>query len=159
MRVTQHRMLKVALALGARVAVAAGLLVAESSFAAGPVVPPAEAVLAGGAPAARTLRYTEVAPGLLARSLFATTKAGPVAVEIVDLLVGPGQSVRLPAAQFAGLLAIEAGAPLLSVDGKSAAIEPGRLLGIDQGRSLTIDNRREKRAVFARLIKLQAQGN
>lgn len=116
-------------------------------------------MIAGGAPTARTLQYVQVSPGLLARSVFATTQAGPVAVEIVDFLVGPGKSVRLPAAQFAGLLAIEAGAPLLSVDGKFAATEPGRLLGIDQGRSLTIDNRRQQRAVFARLIELKAQGN
>jgi hypothetical protein len=155
----QHRMPKALAGLALLVCTAiGGVLVADNTRAAGPV-PPAEAVIASGAPAARTLRYAEVAPGLLERSLFATTEAGPLAIEIVDILVGPGQSVQLPAAQFAVLLEIEAGAPVLSVDGKSAAVEPGRLLGVDQGRSLTIDNRRENRAVFARLIKLQAQGN
>jgi hypothetical protein len=135
------------------------------------VQPPAEAVIVGRTPAvpptetpatvapASRLDYAQIAPGLLARSLFTTKEAGPLTVEIVDILVAPGTSAQLPAAQFAALLEIEAGAPLLALDGKPVALDSGKLLGIDQGRSLTIDNRQERRAAVARLIKLQAPGN
>jgi hypothetical protein len=130
-----------------------GTLAAES------VVPPAETVIPSGVPPASMLQYAEVAPGLLERSVFETTKAGPLAIAIVDILVGPGQSAQISTAQFAALVEIQVGAPQLSVDGKSAAAEPGRPIGIDQGHDLTIDNRQAQRGVVARLIKLQAPGN
>src|SRR5712664_2475727 len=79
--------------------------------------PPAEAG-ASAVVAVRNLAYQEIAPGLLARTVFATTAAGPIAVEIIDILVGPGQNVQLPAGS-AALLDIQAGAPALSVAGKS----------------------------------------
>jgi hypothetical protein len=139
--------------VGADIFSRGGTLAAES------VVPPAEAVIPGVALPVPRLQYAEVQPGLLERLLFESTKAGPLTIAITDLLVGPGRSVQISAVKFAALVEIEAGAPQLSVDGKSAAPEPGRLVGIDQGHSLTIDNRQAQRAVVARLIKLQAQGN
>lgn len=133
------------------------LIGAASTLGAGSVVPPAEAVIPGAALPAPRLQYAEVAPGLLERSLFETTKAGPVAISIIDMLVSPGRSVQISADEFAALVEIEAGAPQLRVDGAAAVVEPGRLVGIGQGHSLTIDNREAQRAVVARLIKLQAQ--
>jgi len=140
------------------ISIGAEFLAADRSRA-DPPVPPAEAVIISGARPAPTLQYTEMAPGLLARSVFATRDVGPFGIEILDILVGPGQNVQIPAAQFAALLEVKAGAPAISVDGKSAATEPGQLLGVDQGRSLAIDNRQGERAVVARLIKVQAPKN
>ena len=131
----------------------------EGALAAESVVPPAEAVIPGAALPTPRLQYREVAPGLLERSLFETTKAGPLAIAIIDVLVGPGQTAQISTTQSAALVEIEAGAPEISVDGKPAAAEPGRLVGIDQGHSLTIDNRQAQRAVVARLIRLRTQGN
>jgi hypothetical protein len=149
----------VALFLLPWVLIGADLLAASITLAAESVAPPAEAVIPEAALPAPRLQYAEVEPGLLERSLFETTKAGPLAIAIIDILVGPGKSVQISAAQFAALIEIEAGAPNLSVDGKPAAGEPGRLVGVDQGHSLTIDNRQAQRPVVARLIKLRAQGN
>lgn len=141
------------------VLICAYIFAASSTIAADSVVPPAEAVIPGGALPVPRLQYSEVQPGLLERLLFETTKAGPLAIAITDFLVGPGRSVQIQAAPFAALIEIEAGAPQLSVDGKSVVAEPGRLVGINQGESLTIDNRLEQRAVVARMTKLTAQGN
>jgi hypothetical protein len=173
----QQRMRRalVALLLSASTLVGADMFAAGSVRAAGPA-PPAAAVIPGGGPPAPfaapaetatdtqpaskpQLQYTEVTPGLLERSVYETTSAGPLPIAIEDILVAPGASVEIPATQFAALLEIEAGAPQLSVDGKSATAEPGKLVSIDQGHSLTIDNRQEQRGVVARLIKVQTQGN
>jgi hypothetical protein len=156
--------------------IGADMFSAGIACAAGPAAPPAAAVIPkGGPPApfaapaetpttkpvspAPKLQYTEVTPGLLERSVFETTSAGPLAIAVDDILVAPGESVEVPATQFAALIEIEAGAPQLSIDGKSATAEPGRLVSIDQGHSLTIDNRQQQRGAVARLIKIQAQGN
>ena len=140
-----------------------GTLVASAANAAG-TAPPAEASAGGisaGTGAAipqRTLAYEPIAPGMLARTLFATTQTGPITVEMVDILVGPGQTAQLPAMQFAALLDIEAGTALLSLDGKAVAAKLGSVISVNQGQSIGVDNRRGGRAFVARLIKLSAAG-
>lgn len=164
---SQHRKLKLAtLSLLSCTVIGARFVAAQTAIA---PVPPAKSVIVG-APAlaapstpptvgAATLKlaYAEISPGLLARSVFATKEASPFAVEFVDILVGPKQSVTLEAADFAELLEIEVGAPALSVDGKSVDLPAMRVVGIDQGRRITINNR-EERAVVARLIQVRKPG-
>ena len=144
--------------------------VGSGGFAAEPAPPAAAAIPSGGPPTpfaapaetpiavqrAPALQYTEVTPGLLERSVYQATAAG---VTIDDILVAPGESVQIAADQFAALLEIKAGAPQVSVDGKSVTTEPGKLVGIDQGHTLTIDNRQAQRGIVARLFKIRAQGN
>src|SRR5712691_7724987 len=125
-----------------------GTLVASAANAAG----------TGAAIPQRTLAYEPIAPGMLARTLFATTQTGPITVEMVDILVGPGQTAQLPAMQFAALLDIEAGTALLSLDGKAVAAKLGSVISVNQGQSIGVDNRRGGRAFVARLIKLSAAG-
>jgi hypothetical protein len=156
--------------------IGADMFSAGVACAAGGAAPPAAAVIPKGGPPppfaaptetpttspaspASKLQYTAVIPGLLERSVYETTSAGALALAIDDILVAPGESVEVPATQFAALIEIEAGTPQLSIDGKSATAEPGRLVSIDQGHSLTIDNRQQQRGVVARLIKVQARGN
>jgi hypothetical protein len=174
----QQRMLRASVAfllsvwalIGADIMVSAGI--ARAAGAAPPaaaVIPkggppahfaaPAETPAASPASPAPKQQYTAVTPGLLERAVFEAIGAGPLAIAVDDILVAPGESVEVPATQFAALIEIEAGAPQLSIDGKSVTAEPGRLVGIDQGHSLTIDNRQQQRGVVARLIKVKAQGN
>jgi hypothetical protein len=153
----------VLLLLSASTVVGASLAAAQSSLA---PVPPAKSVIVAGTPAAAAstpttgpaptprLAYKEVSPGLLARSVFATKDAGPIEVEFVDILVGPKQSVKLAAIDSAELLEIEVGAPSLTADGAALALPPGRVVSIDQGHSIAIENRAD-RALVARLIKLK----
>jgi hypothetical protein len=101
-------------------------------------------------------RYQPLVPGLLARTLFTTSATAPVAVDLVDILIGPGQSARLSANAFAALIDIEAGAALLSVDGKPVTAKPGTSIAIAQGQTINIDNRQGRRTFLARLVKLSA---
>ena len=174
----QQRMLRASVAfllsvwalIGADIVVSAGIACAAGAAPpaaavipkGGPPAPfaaPAETPAASPASPAPKQQYTAVTPGLLERAVFEAIGAGPLAIAVDDILVAPGESVEVPATQFAALIEIEAGAPQLSIDGKSVTAEPGRLLSIDQGHSLTIDNRQQQRGVVARLIKVKAQGN
>jgi hypothetical protein len=165
---SQHRTLNsVLLVLSACALTGASLVAAQTTPA---PVPPAKSVIVGASAAATTkaaaptagaapapkLAYSEVSPGLLARTVFATKDAGLFEVEFVDILVGPKQSVKLMA-ESAALLEVETGTPALSVDGVAVALGSTHFVGIDQGRTITIDNR-EERAVVARLIKLKGPG-
>jgi hypothetical protein len=166
---SQHRTLNSVLLVLSCTLTGASFVAAQSALA---PVPPAKSVLLGASPTAAAspatptagvapppkLAYTEVSPGLLARTVFSTKDAAPFEVEFVDILVGPKQSVKLAAAEFAELLEIETGAPSLSVDGVPVASQSTRFVGIDQGRTITIDNR-DARAVVARLIKVKGPGN
>jgi hypothetical protein len=99
--------------------------------------------------------YEVIAPGLLARTLFTTAATEPLGIAFVDILVGPGQSARLPAAGFAALVDIEAGNALLSLDGQSVTVRPGTAIEVAQGKVIEIDNQREERPFLARLIELK----
>jgi len=105
-----------------------------------------------------TSGYQLIATGLLARTLFATANAGPISVEMLDLLVGPGQIARLPNGPFAALLDVEAGSAVLLLGGERVATETGSAISIAQGQTIVIDNRRGHRNFLARLIKLSAKG-
>jgi hypothetical protein len=131
----------------------------KHGFAAAPPIeasPGKSAAGAGGAGAVEPLSYEVIAPGLLARTLFATTATDPLGVAFVDILVGPGQITQLPAAGFAALVDIEAGNALLSVDGRSVTARPGTAIAVAQGQVIEIDNQREERPFLARLIELKA---
>lgn len=121
--------------------------------------PPIETAPIDAPPVAQAQNYRQAAPGLLTRTRFSTSQAGPIAVEIVDILVGPGQAAKIPRTGFAGLLEVQAGSPGLLVDGKTQAATPGSVVGINEGQSVEIDNTREDRPFVARLIKLSAPGN
>jgi len=116
--------------------------------------PPIEAAPTGVAPTAEPDAYRQTTSGLLARTIFSTSQTGGIAVEIVDLLVGPGQVTHLPKAGFAALLEVQAGRPALLVDGKAVMATPGGVISINEGQSLAIDNTSEQRPFIARLIKL-----
>jgi hypothetical protein len=148
---TPRRLVLVSLALAA---VLPFIVSADAPAAA----PPAQASIAmRKAPVApRSLTYELIAPGVLARTLFATDEAGPVVVQIVDLLVGPDQNAELPAQTFAALFEIEAGGAQVSLDGKVVTASAGGVIAVSEGQRLGIDTRQEARPLVARLIKFSA---
>jgi hypothetical protein len=116
--------------------------------------PPIEAAPDDAAPRVGANAYRQATPGMLTRTIFSTSQAGHVAVEIVDLLVGPGQTADIPRAEFAALLEVQAGSPALRVDGKAVVALPGSVIGISEGQRIAIDNAGAERPFVARLIKL-----
>ncbi len=138
-------------------------IVGNATGAAAAAAPPAEASANASTAVTRlpasSNSYQLIAPGLLARTLFATDKAGPVGVVIVDLLVGPGQRAQLRAAGFAALINVEAGDAIVSLGGKPVAAERNHAIGVDQGQAIEFDNRRGSRPFLARLTELGSAEN
>lgn len=114
------------------------------------------AALGGGASLAQTdtpNTYQEMAPGLLARTVF-KADAGKTAVEIIDLLVGPGQSAEPIVMSGGALLDVQAGSATLVVDGKSQTVQPGAVVSLARDQRVAIDNSRAQRSFVARLVLL-----
>jgi hypothetical protein len=104
------------------------------------------------------LAYQTLAPNLLARTLFSSSDAGPIGVEIVDIAVGPRQIVHLATEGFAALIDVRAGSARMSIDGKLAELQPNGVLNVREGQSVEIDNSGETRPFLARAYKLSATG-
>jgi hypothetical protein len=98
--------------------------------------------------------YRQIAPGLLGRTVFSTSQAGPVAVQIMDILVGPGKSATIPNIGFAALLEVEAGDARITLDDKAAAAGQTNVIAVSQGQTIGIDNSGDARSFVARLIRL-----
>jgi hypothetical protein len=97
--------------------------------------------------------YRQIAPGLLGRTLFSTSQAGPVAVQIMDILVGPGKSATIPKIDFAALIEVEAGDATIMLDDKAVARQES-VIAVGQGQTIAIDNSGDSRSFVARLIRL-----
>lgn len=98
--------------------------------------------------------YRQIAPGLLGRTLFSTSQAGPAAVHIMDILVGPGKSATIPKIDFAALLEVEAGDATITLDDKAAVARQEGVIAVGQGQTIAIDNSGDSRSFVARLIRL-----
>jgi hypothetical protein len=104
-----------------------------------------------------SLTYQAIAPNLVARTLF-SGPAGPVSVEIRDILVGPGQTAELPSGASAALIVVQAGSAAVKVDGKTAEPQTGGVFNVPQGQQVEIDNSRETRPFLARTYAFSATG-
>jgi hypothetical protein len=98
--------------------------------------------------------YRQIAPGLLGRTLFSTSQAGPAAVQIMDILVGPGKAATIPNIDFAALIEVEAGDATVALDGNAAAARQEGVIAVGQGQTIAIDNSGDSRSFVARLIRL-----
>jgi hypothetical protein len=98
--------------------------------------------------------YRQIAPGLLGRTLFSTSQAGPAAVQIMDILVGPGKSATIPNIDFAALIEVEAGDARVTLDDKAVAAGQEGIIAVSRGQTIVIDNSGDARSFVARLIRL-----
>jgi hypothetical protein len=105
-----------------------------------------------------SLTFQALAPNLLARTLFSNSDAGPIGVEIVDIVVGPGQTAQLATAGFAALIDVQAGSARVSIGGKLAELQPNGIFNVAEGQGVEIDNSGGTRPFLARAYKLSATG-
>lgn len=113
--------------------------------------PSASRAAEAGADAA--LSYRETAPGLLERTIFKGPDTAGASVEIIDIMVGPGQVAERLAVESGSLLDVQAGNAVLAVDGRRQEARPGRVLALEPGQTLSIDNQKQQRPFVARLIR------
>jgi hypothetical protein len=108
--------------------------------------------------AAPASEFRQLAPGLLSRSVFKSAAGDKLAVEIFDLMVGPGQSSEAITLSGAALLDVQGGQATLLVDGKAQRVQAGGVVPLAQSQQLAIDNSRAQRSFVARLILLSRPG-
>lgn len=101
--------------------------------------------------------FEETTPGLLSRDVF-KGDAGGTTVEVIDLLVGPGQSSEPLVLRGNALLDVQAGSATLLVDGQGQGVRPGSVVSLAQNQRVAIDNSRAQRSLVARLILLSRPG-
>lgn len=137
----------------------AGAILENRTFAA----PPAQASAPGPTRDAvraqsPSLAYQATAPDLVARTLFSSSDAGPISVEIDDIVVGPGQTAQLSTENSAALIAVEAGSARVTIDGKPAEPQSSGIFNVAEGQRIEIDNSGETRPFLARTYKFSASG-
>jgi hypothetical protein len=108
--------------------------------------------------AAPASEFRQLAPGLLSRSVFKSAAGDKLAVEILDLMVGPGQSSEAITLSGAALLDVQGGEATLLVDGKAQRVQAGGVVPLAQSQQLAINNSRAQRSFVARLILLSRPG-
>lgn len=105
------------------------------------------------APAARPM-YRQADSGWLERDVYRSPADGGMAVQYVDILLGPGRNALVRQMPTGALLDVKAGGAAIAVDQKQTRGAPGVVIPIDQGQALSIDNRGGERAFVARLIRI-----
>ena len=98
--------------------------------------------------------YQRAETGWIERYVYRSAADAKVSVEISDVLVGPGRVALLKEMITGALVEVKAGVAMVTVDQKKQRIAPGVVLRVDQGQTLSIDNRRGKRPFVARLIRI-----
>jgi hypothetical protein len=98
--------------------------------------------------------YRQADSGWLAREVYRSPAGGGVAVQFLDVLVGPGRKAQLRSMPTGALLDVKAGIALVTVGQAAQRGVAGVVIPIDQGQSLSIENRESDRAFVARLIRI-----
>jgi hypothetical protein len=136
-------------------ALAVGLLAAACQQPAPPAAqPPVQPT--GPAPGVILSSYTpqqpfrEMAPGLLAQTVYATDEAGKYAVEVRDLIVGPGKAARSASFPGAAILEVRSGSGTVTSAGQRRDVRIGSTLSIAEGDALTIENGSAEDALMIR---------
>ena len=118
---------------------------------AGAAPPPATEVRA--VPALRPM-YRQAESGWLEREVYRSPGADRMAVQLLDILVGPGRHALVRAMPSGALLDVNAGSAVVTVGQMRKRGAPGVVIPVDQGQDLAIDNREGERPFVARLIRI-----
>jgi hypothetical protein len=123
----------------------------EGAPIAGPPVTPAVP-----APGKIADAYEQLVPGLLARTRYVSEGAGPVRVEVLDLMVGPGKTSDKKS--FAGTMVVEvrSGRGAISWSGKSLKLTIGATFAVPEGAELVIANGDDQAPLILRVALIRA---
>ena len=98
-------------------------------------------------------RYVQIAPGWLIAHMFTSERLGAGEIDVIDVLVGPEQRTDKLRIHAGGLFEVHAGRAVIEVNGKKRTITQGQIETIAAGDLIAIDNRKQQRALVARLIR------
>ncbi len=127
--------------------VAAGALLFLGPLAWAPAQQTAPAAVEGG----QNL-FQQQAPGLLVRREYRSEDAGPVLVEVWDLLVGPGKSSEPFALPGAAVITIRSGNGVMRAGDNDHEMRMGSSVSIPDGAPVSFDNSKGRTAIAAQAI-------
>jgi hypothetical protein len=129
------------LAVAACVTVCAALAASQTGGApppGGPIGPPSTPQRLSGVEPRDP--YRQIADGLLARTRFADAKGRPFAVEVLDLIVGPGKTTAKTRLPGAAVIEVRSGKGTLAAGGKTRDLTGGTSSAVDDGDEVTFAN-------------------
>jgi len=85
--------------------------------------------------------YTQVAKGLLTRTVYQAASGTGYRVEVRDLLVGPGQSSPEVSLPGAAVFEVRSGNAIVTSAGKPLEVRAGSAFALSEGASFAIENR------------------
>lgn len=101
--------------------------------------------------------YRQFAKGLLAQTVYTADADGPFAIEVWDLIVGPGQRSESAALPGAAVLEIRSGTGKVTVAGRDRETPTGAALSIAEGERFTIVNGSPEQALTIRATVVRAR--
>ncbi len=87
--------------------------------------------------------YTQLAKGLLTRTVFEAASGAGYRVEVWDLLVGPRQTSSEVTLPGAAVFEVRSGIALITSAGKSLEVRAGSAFSLSEGASFAIENKAE----------------
>ncbi len=96
--------------------------------------------------------FRQHAPGLLVRTAYRAETPAELAVEVWDLLVGPGktsEAVRFPGT---AVVTVRTGSGRVVIDGKSQEVRIGESATVAEGAEISFDNSRSEGPLALRAI-------
>jgi gentisate 1,2-dioxygenase len=100
--------------------------------------------------------YKQYSPGLLAQTAYVAPNTGRHAVEIWDLMVGPGKKSEPATLPGAAVFEVRSGAGIITAAGRRREVKSGATLAVNEGESFAIENRTPDGALMIRATVIRA---
>jgi len=107
------------------------------------------------APQADSLK--QLAPGLLARTIYTAEAPGPYHVEIWELVVGPGKRSEATALAGGVVFEVRSGRGFISIDDKRQELRLGATLVVNDGSKFALENADKESSLSLRGVVIAAQ--
>ena len=101
--------------------------------------------------------YRQLAQGLLAQTIYTADADGPFAIEVWDLIVGPGQRSEPAALPGAAIFEIRSGTGRVTVAERDREAKMGATFSIAEGERFTIVNGSPDQALTIRVTVVRAR--
>jgi len=98
----------------------------------------------------------ELAPGLLARTIYTAEGSEPYRVEIWELVVGPGMKSETTALAGGVVLEVRGGRGYITIDDKRQELRLGATLAVDDGHKFALENADKESPLSLRGVVISA---
>lgn len=100
--------------------------------------------------------YQQYAPGLLARTVYKAEPTERFAVEMWDLLVGPGKKSEAASLPGGAVFEVRSGTGVITVGGQRRDIKIGATFNVDEGASFQLENSETDNSLSIRVVLIHS---